>query len=294
MSKRPEHIAPPEIFYDDSEAKKYTANSRIAAIQTQLSERALELLALPDDGVPRLLLDLGCGSCLSGDAISEAGHSWVGMDISEAMLEVAAERGVDGDTCLADMGQGLPLRGGCFDGAISISAVQWLCNADTAAADPRKRLRRFFESLYGCLARGARAVLQMYPENAKQAEMLTSAAMRAGFTGGLVVDFPNSAKAKKYFLVLMVGQPAEPMDLQGLDGEEAPSGVAVVGRQKDGGRHGRKGRKGSIGRTVLSARHPDSKGKAWIHRKKDAMRAKGYLNVPLDSKYTGRKRKSKF
>jgi 18S rRNA (guanine1575-N7)-methyltransferase len=63
------------------------------------------------------------------------------------MLEVAGERGVDGDTCLADLGQGLPLRGGCFDGAISISAVQWLCNADTAAADPRKRLRRFFESL---------------------------------------------------------------------------------------------------------------------------------------------------
>jgi 18S rRNA (guanine1575-N7)-methyltransferase len=63
------------------------------------------------------------------------------------MLEVAGDRGVDGDTCLADLGQGLPLRGGCFDGAISISAVQWLCNADTAAADPRKRLRRFFESL---------------------------------------------------------------------------------------------------------------------------------------------------
>ncbi len=45
--------------------------------QAQLSERALELLALPEDGVPRLLLDLGCGSCLSGDAISEAGHTWV-------------------------------------------------------------------------------------------------------------------------------------------------------------------------------------------------------------------------
>lgn len=27
--------------------------------------------------------------------------------------------------------------------------------------------------------------------------------MKAGFTGGLVVDYPNSAKAKKYFLVLM-------------------------------------------------------------------------------------------
>ncbi len=28
---------------------------------------------------------------------------------------------------LADMGQGLPFRGGVFHGAISISAAQWLC-----------------------------------------------------------------------------------------------------------------------------------------------------------------------
>ena len=70
-----------------------------------------------------------------------------GLDISQAMLEVAGERGLDGDTCLSDLGQGLPMRGGCFDGAISISAVQWLCNADTATADPLKRLRRFFDSL---------------------------------------------------------------------------------------------------------------------------------------------------
>lgn len=35
--------------------------------------------------------------------------------------------------------------------------------------------------------------------------MLVSSAMRAGFSGGLVVDFPHSTRAKKYFLVLMVG-----------------------------------------------------------------------------------------
>ena len=35
--------------------------------------------------------------------------------------------------------------------------------------------------------------------------MITSAAMRNGFTGGLIVDFPNSKKAKKYFLFLMAG-----------------------------------------------------------------------------------------
>lgn len=52
-----------------------------------------------------------------------------GMDISEDMLDVASEREVEGDLCLHDLGHGLPLRPGSFDGAVSISAVQWLCNA---------------------------------------------------------------------------------------------------------------------------------------------------------------------
>ena len=83
---------------------------------------------------------------------------------------------------------------------MSISAVQWLCNADRTGAQPRARLRAFFTTLYRCLARGARAVLQLYPNGAEQAEMITAAAMRVGFGGGLVVDFPNSTRAKKYFL----------------------------------------------------------------------------------------------
>ena len=29
--------------------------------------------------------------------------------------------------------------------------------------------------------------------------------MKAGFFGGVVVDYPNSTKAKKFFLVLMTG-----------------------------------------------------------------------------------------
>ena len=31
-----------------------------------------------------------------------------------------------------------------------------------------------------------------------QLELITQQSMKAGFTGGLVVDFPNSTKAKKY------------------------------------------------------------------------------------------------
>jgi 18S rRNA (guanine1575-N7)-methyltransferase len=43
-----------------------------------------------------------------------------------------------------------------------------------------------------------RAVFQLYPETPQQMELITSSAMRCGFGGGVVVDYPNSAKAKKY------------------------------------------------------------------------------------------------
>jgi 18S rRNA (guanine1575-N7)-methyltransferase len=54
-------------------------------------------------------------------------------------------------------------------------------------------------------SRTARAVFQFYPENSDQMELVTSQAMKAGFFGGVVVDYPNSTKAKKFFLVLMCG-----------------------------------------------------------------------------------------
>ncbi len=45
----------------------------------------------------------------------------------------------------------------------------------------------------------------------------------------------------------------------------------------------------------VSKRHPEGKGKSWILKKKEQMRAKGYTNIPPDSsKYTGRKRKARF
>lgn len=84
---RPEIQAPPDVFYNEAEARKYTTSSRIIEIQVtkrstcmfdfssahscdanstnrtsfqaRISERALELLALPNDGVSKLLLDIG-------------------------------------------------------------------------------------------------------------------------------------------------------------------------------------------------------------------------------------------
>jgi 18S rRNA (guanine1575-N7)-methyltransferase len=63
----------------------YRYSSRIAAIQAEMAYRALELLNLPEDE-PAYILDIGCGSGLSGEILEEEGHIWVGMDIAPSML----------------------------------------------------------------------------------------------------------------------------------------------------------------------------------------------------------------
>uniref|UniRef100_F7G295 18S rRNA (guanine-N(7))-methyltransferase n=2 Tax=Bilateria TaxID=33213 RepID=F7G295_ORNAN len=326
--RRPEHRGPPELFYNEDEARKYTQNSRMIGIQTQMSERAVELLALPEEQ-PCFLLDIGCGSGLSGDFISEQGHHWVGIDISSAMLDVAVEREVEGDLLLGDMGQGVPFRPGTFDGCISISAVQWLCNADKKSHNPARRLFRFFSSLYAALVRpvspghpphwggpfgcheglphpraGGRRrgracrslphpppagpcrrrepepSLQLYPENAEQLELITAQAMKAGFQGGLVVDYPNSTKAKKFFLCLFagVGGPLpEGLGSQCAEGEELKESKFSRERQRF---------KTAKGKSVKKSRD-------WVLEKKERRRRQG-KEVRADTRYTGRKRRPRF
>lgn len=276
-SGRPEHVAPPEIYYDAEEAVKYARNSRMIKIQTQMSERALELLNLPDEE-PRMLLDIGCGSGLSGELLSHHDHNWVGMDISPFMLKVALERRVEGDLFLADMGCGVPFRPGVFDGAISISALQWLFTAERKEEVPFRRLLCFFETLYSCLRRGSRAVLQFYPENSKQMEMATAAATTAGFSGGMIIDFPNSKRARKFFLCLFAGPSSDPRS-RNLDAKEGnPNRAEVAGRSRSGGSRRGKNMKST---------------KDWIHRKKERRLLQG-KKVKKDSKYTGRKRQDAF
>ncbi|VDO03406.1 unnamed protein product [Rodentolepis nana] len=275
-NKRPEH------FYDEKEAEKYTSNSHIIEIQTKLSERAIELLALPEEK-NALILDIGCGSCLSGEVLTESGLSWVGIDISKAMLNVAKERECEGDLVLGDIGQFLPFRSGTFDGAISISAVQWLFNSETSSQNPIRRIRTFFASLYACLSRSSRAVLQIYPESSTQLDLLQTEAIRAGFTGGIVVDFPNSTRAKKYFMVLNVGVIRSLP--QAMTGDEATGETVTMVEQ----------RRQALNRLRETRKNGKcaKKSVAWIKHKKDLARRRG-KDVAHDSKFTGRSRGPRF
>lgn len=321
---RPEDLLPPDLFYNDTESAKYTTSSRIQQIQASMTNRALDLLNLSD---PSFILDCGCGSGLSGEILSQAGHTWVGMDISPSMLDIALQRqqqrdqqsqmsnsrngsmqtdeshdedqdeddsmdeesdsnssaaipGPDGDLLLTDLGQGVPFRPGSFDAAISISALQWLCNVETTTQTSQQtaesRLRRYFDTLYVALRRGGKAVIQFYPRNETQRNMISQAAIRAGFGAGLLED-DGGTKNVKVYLVLSVGGGDITGVVEGWEGVDVEDGRRVrEAKLKNGGKS--PGKKG---------------GKAWVMNKKDKMRAKGKV-VKGDSKYTGRSRGPKF
>ena len=246
-----------------------------------MTHRALSILKLTR---PSLILDIGCGSGLSGGILSSEGHTWVGMDISASMIAVALDSEAAGDLLLADMGQGIPFRAGTFDAAISISAIQWLCNAETSdgsGGSPKQRLTRFFDGLYAALKRGGNAVCQFYPKNDVQQTMVCAAAIKAGFGVGLLEDDP-STKNRKLYLVLTVGnviaegRKGDVMELvKDLDGLEVHDSR---GKKPDRGKVQKKAVKGS---------------KTWILRKKEQARKKG-KEVRTDSQYTGRKRRVQF
>jgi 18S rRNA (guanine1575-N7)-methyltransferase len=68
--------------------------------------------------------------------------------------------------------------------------------------------------------------MQLYPESAEQLELITAIALKCGFSGGLVVDYPNSRKARKHYLVLNAGLTSAPKPApEALGDAEAAEGA---------------------------------------------------------------------
>src|SRR5271170_1844288 len=181
---------------------------------------------------------------------------------------VALEREVEGDLLLSDIGNGIPFRAGSFDACISISVLQWLFNAESSNTSSHRRLSRFFATLYSALKRGGKAVLQFYPETEGQSATVMAEAKKAGFGGGIVVDYPESKKARKYYLCLVAGAGT------------FNTGEEMKGEQTGKVKSGRDARKGKESR------------KEFVLRKKELYRKRGKEGVPYDSKYSGRKRRA--
>lgn len=127
---------------------------------------------------------------------------------------------------------------------------------------------------------------------------------QVGFSGGIVVDYPHSTRAKKYYLVLMVGSGGAASvaagalpQARGLNGEdpgedEEMADAAAAAEGEEGGTVRVVGRGQQRRRKRGDGGGAPKKGsRAWVLRKKERMRGKGYEATPVDTKYTGRKRR---
>lgn len=127
---------------------------------------------------------------------------------------------------------------------------------------------------------GSRAVFQFYPSDQSQTDLIMGQAKKAGFNGGLVIDFPESSKAKKYYLVLMVGGVANPV----LPKPLSSTSSTTISYSESNPRHGHQRKHG---------RHDVKSVRNWVLEKKERRRRQGRDARP-DTKYTGRKRSGKF
>ena len=120
-----------------------------------------------------------------------------------------------------------------------------------------------------------------------------------GFTGGLLVDYPNSSKAKKLYLCLFTGGATVHMPLPlGLDSTQQVillAGSLIINISTPlylylQASYTEK----KVGVSRPAGRKKLYKSKDWILAKKERRRRQGGKFVREDTKYTGRRRKTKF
>ncbi len=76
----------------------------------------------PEQSQP--VLDVGCGTGLSGIALRDAGFKRIdGVDISEEMLQRASESGIYRRTFLHDFSDPLPIQSGAYAHAVASGAI---------------------------------------------------------------------------------------------------------------------------------------------------------------------------
>lgn len=198
-------------YYNDTEASRYTECAQTQQIQRDLTKECLLLLGdFVDLSKRQFLLNIGSGSGLCGSLLSQQNLEWIGTDISRAMLENANPN--DEHVEMDCLGVGLPFRNEMFDGAISVSAIQWVC----VSASPEMKSFVFMKEMFRVLKWDTVFIAQCYPNTKEHARILQHAAVQAGFYGNLYTSLPHQSKAKKKFMCLYkTPKGKEPIRLKG-------------------------------------------------------------------------------
>lgn len=215
---RPENkAAPADLFY--AEQTNYAYSSRMNKIQTEITSKCLEFLQLEK---PSMILDLGCGTGMSGRELGRNGHHWIGCDISREMLimgknyEDSVESEDNSDESFMDtnplalfnldISESIPFKTGVFDAFVSVSCFQWLFH-NRNIPDSKKVVRILFTKLRDIIKFKGKGVIQFYSSHSNHTQILIDEAKRIGFFAELVID--GEGKKRKDYLLLDCGVPVK-------------------------------------------------------------------------------------
>ncbi len=181
-------------YYGKEEALKYESSSGMKKVQFEVTSRAIELLGLDGGKV----LDVGCGTGFSLEVLKENGFEVFGVDLAEEMVKIAKSKGFE-----VKLGSMLELdyADECFDGLISISAMQWISgnNADEVV----ENYKTVAAEMFRVLKTNGKGVIQFYPQSKGEFELWVKCFKFVGFKVETVVDEGTShQKGNKKFILL--------------------------------------------------------------------------------------------
>ena len=196
--KRPEDTySNVNAYYDKENISKYANSKSLMRTQEKITIRTLELLNLPEQN--SYILDLGCGAGFVGMYLTEVGYKPVSIDIISEFLrfyDIKELNPVNADMCI------LPFRPETFDAIVSVSALQWVYR-DPINKNNKLALKNLAKSVYSILKPQSKAIFQFYPKNDMIMDLIGKTFIdNAPFTGGFMIDNPNSPKKRKIYLIL--------------------------------------------------------------------------------------------
>lgn len=194
----------PEESYEDvrnyfkgRNLERYANSKNMMRIQQKITIRALELMEIPRKN--SLILDAGCGPGFAGMLLKEMGYNIISLDLIPQFLlfyNLSELNPISADMSLP------PFKENCFDGIISISALQWIYKKINNTI-MYKNLVNLAKNFYTILNLGSKAVIQFYPKNNIIMKQIGHIIRKNTlFEGNFIIDSPDNPKKRKIFLIL--------------------------------------------------------------------------------------------
>ncbi|WP_446666641.1 class I SAM-dependent methyltransferase [Flexivirga sp. B27] len=124
----------------DAFAESYARQNETGLLHKYYERPAM--LDLAGDVRGRHILDAGCGSGATSEALQERGAVMTGFDLSPVMVDIARRRlGADADLHVADLGAPLPFADNAFDDVVASLSLHYLQDWAPPLAELRRVLK---------------------------------------------------------------------------------------------------------------------------------------------------------